>query len=203
MLKLFSMGIGMSRTVLRLFLATWMCFVTADSNINIHTTIPLTCVAHWNVSSANMQNIAFMWTHEHKVRNWLYKETQTPVERHNDLSFADTSCAFIEYDTVVKVPRGLTDFIPSRATETHVQKQVCASSEELTERLRFSKIILLGSFTLHLKSSIDNVQRQAVFVSTGDIALPWFTQPLRQLIFDHLNKSILEYIHLLANSLCA
>jgi hypothetical protein len=144
-----------------------------------------------------------MWTHEHKVRNWLYKQTRTPSETYNDGAITNTSCAFIEYDTVVKVPQRFTDFIPSRVTETHVQKQVCASSEQLTERLRFSQIILLGSFTLQLKASIDNVQQQAVFIATGEITLPWFTQPLTQLIFGHLNKSIVEYIHLLANSLCA
>jgi hypothetical protein len=194
----------MSRTVLRFFLATCICWIVkAESDISVQTTVPLSCVAHWNISSAHMEHIAYMWTHEHKVRNWLYKQTSTPVERNNDWSFANTSCAIIEYDTVVKVPQRFADFIPSRVTETHVQKQICASSNELTERLRFSKIMLLGSFTLQLKSTIDNVQQHAVFVSTGDIALPWFVQPVRQIIFGHLKKSILEYTNLLANSLCA
>lgn len=210
------MRVRMSRPVLRFVLAICLCgIVRAESDINVQTTVPLSCVASWNVSSAHMQHIAYMWTHEHKVRNWLYKQTPTPVERHNslerhndlerrnDLSTANKTCALIEYDTVVKVPQRFADFIPSRVTETHVQKQVCASSHELTERLRFSKIMLLGSFTLQLKSSIDNVQQQVAFVSTGDIALPWFTQPLRQIIFGHLKDSILEYTHLLANSLCA
>jgi hypothetical protein len=112
------MRMRMSRPVLRFVLATCICYVVrAESDINIHTTLPLSCVAHWNISSAHMEHIAYMWTHEHKVRNWLYKQTPTPVERHS----TNTSCAFIEYDTVVKVPQRFSDFIPSRATEAHVQ----------------------------------------------------------------------------------
>ena len=126
----------MSPTMIRFFLATCIsCVIRAESNINIETKIPLTCIAHWNVSSANMHHITFMWTHEHKVRNWLYKKTQTPSERNNDLSFANTSCAFIEYDTVVKVPQQFTDFIPSRVTETHVQKQVCAKQRGVDRKI--------------------------------------------------------------------
>lgn len=173
------------------FLASSMLSsVRADNEISVHTTIPLSCVARWNTSSATMQHVAYEWTHGHKVTNWLYKEMPDP------------SCFMIEYDTVVKVPPGFAAYIPSNVMATHVQKQICASSNELTERLRFSKIVLLGGFTLKLQSSIDNEQQHAVFASTCDIALPWFAQPLRQLIHGHISNSILEYMHVVTDSLC-
>jgi hypothetical protein len=186
----------MSRTALRFLVATCTALVVwAESDIDINTKLPLSCPAHWNVTSAYMERLAYMWTHEHKVRNWIYKETADP-------SLANSTCALMEYDTVVKVPQRFADFIPSRVTETHVNKQVCGSRTELTERLRFSKIMLLGGFTITLHSSIDNERQLVVFACTCNIALPWFTQPLRQLIFGHVSKSILEYMQLLTDSLC-
>jgi len=140
-----------------------------------------------------------MWTHEHKVSNWIYK----PLPHIEAIQFENSTCAFMEYDTIVKVPKSFVDFIPSRVTETHVYKQVCANSNQLIERVRFSKILFINSFTINLQSTIDNEHQRADFSATSDMALPWFTHPLKQIIYGHVKKSILEYMHLLVDTLCA
>ena len=52
-------------------------------------------------------------------------------------------------------------------------------------------------------ASIDNQKKQTVYVSKCDVVLPWFTIPLKSLIYKHIQNSMLEYIDLLSNSLCA
>jgi hypothetical protein len=99
------------------------------------------------------------------------------------------------------LPPGFANYIPSQAMLTDVSKQLCISSKELTERVHFSNIVLLGNFTVKLQASIDNEEANATFDSTCDIVLPWFAQSLRQIIFAHKSNSILEYMHILADSL--
>ncbi len=64
-------------TVLRLLLiATWLCDACAtEHDISVETSIALSCIAQWNISSANLHKVAYRWTHEHKVKNWIYKHT--------------------------------------------------------------------------------------------------------------------------------
>jgi len=191
------------QTVLRLLLlATWPCHACATQHdIVVETSIALPCIAQWNISSANLHNVAYRWTHEHKVTNWIYKRTTNMAD--TQIPVSNSTCAFMEYDTVVKVPQSFVDFIPSRVTETHVHKQVCANSNVLIERVRFSKLLCIKSFTITLQSTIDNDHQRVDFSATSDMPLPWFTKPLKQIIFGHVKDSILEYTQLLANSLCA
>ena len=204
--RVFSIAMHMSRvckkqknSLLRLLLiAICLSYACAsEHDISTDASIPLSCNAQWDINSANLYNVAYMWTHEHKVTNWIFKPNVA------DIQFENSTCAFMEYDTVVKVPKSFVDFIPARVTETHVYKQVCANSNKLMERVRFSNILFIKSFTINLQSIIDNEHQRAHFSATSDIPLPWFTQPLKQIVFGHVKKSILEYMHLLADSLCA
>ena len=178
--------------------------VTAENEISVHSTIPLSCVARWDTSSANMHNVAYKWTHEKTIRNWQYTEINAPsrlVQLTSHL-LPDATCVLIAYGTVVQLPPGFANYIPSQAMNTDVSKQVCSSSKELAETVLFSNIVLLGSFTVKLQAIIDNEEANATFDSTCDIALPWFAQPLRKIIFAHISDSILEYMHILADSVC-
>jgi len=189
------------KSFLRLVLLA-MCLSYAcatEHDISTDASIPLTCIAQWNISSETLHKVAYLWTHEHKVTNWIFK----PLPNTADIKFENSTCASIEYDTVVKVPRVFVDFIPSRVTETHVYKQVCANSNELIERVRFSKILFIGSFSINLQSTIDNEHQRADFSATSDMPLPWFTHPLKKMIFENVKNSILEYMHVLTDSLCA
>jgi len=182
-----------------LLIVSFACATKHD--ITIHESIALPCIGEWNISSRKMYNVAHTWTHEHKVTKWMYKYTTNVGD--TQLSVKNSTCAFMEYDTVVKVPRVFVDFIPSRVTETHVYKQVCANSNELIERVRFSKILFIESFSINLQSTIDNEHQRADFSATSDMPLPWFTHPLKKIIFENVKNSILEYIHVLTDSLCA
>ena len=201
--RLFSIAIHMCRhnSPLRLLLiAICLSYACAtEHDISTVASIPLSCIAQWDISSATLHNVAYMWTHEHKVTNWIFE----PISNVGDTQLENSTCAFMEYDTVVKVPKSFVDFIPARVTETHVYKQVCANSNKLIERVRFSKLLLIKSFSINLQSTIDNEHKRADFSATSDMPLPWFTKPLKQIIFGHVKKSILEYMHLLADSLCA
>ena len=190
------------QTVLRLLLiATLLCYACATQrDISVETSIALPCIAQWNISSANLHEVAYRWTHEHKVENWIYKRTTNMAD--TQIPVSNSTCAFMEYDTVVKVPESFVDFIPSRVTETHVHKQVCANSNELIERVRFSRLLIIKSFTITLQSTIDNDHQRVDFSATTDMPLPWFTHPLKQTIFRHVKNSIVEYMHLLTDSLC-
>ena len=191
----------MQTVLILLLIVTWPCYAGATKHdMSVETSIALSCIAQWNISSANLLNVAYRWTHEHKVNNWIYKRTtNVPATQ---IPVSNSTCAFMEYDTVVKVPESFVDFIPSRVTETHVHKQVCANSNELIERVRFSKLLFIKSFTITLHSTIDNDHQRANFSATTDMPLPWFTQPLKQIIFGHVQNSIVEYMHLLTDSLC-
>jgi len=187
-------------SLLRLQLLT-ICISYAcatQHDISTDASIPLSCIAQWNISSATLHKVAYMWTHEHKVTNWNFK----PMPNVADMQFENSTCACMEYDTVVKVPKSFVDFIPARVTETHVYKQVCANSNKLIERVRFSKILFINSFTINMQSTINNEYQRADFSATSDMPLPWFTHPLKQIIYSHVKKSMLEYMHLLADSLC-
>jgi hypothetical protein len=178
--------------------------VSAENEISVSSTIPLSCVARWDTSSANMHNVAYKWTHEKTIRNWQYTEINAPsrlVQLTSHLLHHAT-CVLIAYGTVVQLPPGFANYIPSQAMNTDVSKQVCSSSKELAETVHFSNIVLLGSFTVKLQAIIDNEEANATFDATCDIALPWFAQPLRTVIFAHIRDSILEYMHILADSVC-
>jgi len=180
--------------------ALWLSYTLAtEHDIRTDASISLSCIAQWNISSATLHKVAYTWTHEHKVSNWIYKS----LPHVEDIQFENSTCAFMEYDTIVKVPKKFVDYIPARVTETHVYKQVCANSNKLLERVRFSKILFINSFAINLQSTIDNEHQRADFIATCNMPMPWFAQPLKQIIYGHVKKSIVEYMHLLADSLCA
>lgn len=180
----------------------------AEKEISVQTIIHLSCVAHWDISMSSMQNVAYKWTHEHALKNWEYKEIDSQTRVHLLLHNAplyrseEALCVEIEYDTVVRVPSVFASYVPSRALQTSVWKKVCAKSQELVEVVNFSNVILIGGFSLQLQATIDNDKRQTVMSSTCDIIVPWFAQPLKQMIFSHIKDSMLEYMHLLADTLC-
>ncbi len=192
----------MQTVLILLLIVTCFCYAYAtEHDISVERSIALSCIGQWNISSANLLKVAYRWTHEHKVKNWIYKRTTNVAD--TQIPVLNSTCAFMEYDTVVKVPESFVDLIPSRVTETHVHKQVCANSNELIERVRFSKLLFIKSFTIMLQSTIDNDHQRADFSATTDMPLPWFTQPLKQIIFGHVKNSIVEYMHLLTDSLWA
>ena len=199
-----------SRTLFVLLSSSIFYIVSGENNVdnlNTQKTLPLSCNAHWNLTSSNMEKIAYLWTHEHKIDNWFYRETTIPsMTKHSDkkkiMIKQNINCSLIEYDTVVKVPQTFKEMLPSRVAETHVHKQICANNYELRERVRFSKIILLGSFDLTINSIIDNEKHQVVFDFDSNIALPWFAKPFQTVVYKHLKKSIEEYVELVAKCLC-
>ena len=178
--------------------------VSAENEISVHTSISLSCVVWWNTSLSNIQNVACKWTHEHNVRNWQYTEINAPSRPGQLTSYLlpEATCVLIVYWTVVQLPPDFANYIPSQAIRTDVLKQMCSSSQELIETVHFSNIILLNSFTVKFQASIDNDKSTDVFDSTCYIVLPWFAQPLRQRIFAHISHSMLDYMHILADSLC-
>lgn len=212
MISVFSINFWM-RTSKIVFILVSSCIFNIVSgendviNFNTQKTLPLSCDAEWNLTSSNMQKIAYLWTHENKIDNWVYRDTTVPrITKQSDkkkiMIKQNINCSLIEYDTVVKVPKALKEILPSSMAETHVHKQVCANSQELRERVRFSKIILLGSFDLTINSVIDNGKHQVVFDFDTNIALPWFAKPFQTIAYKHLQKSIEEYLELLAKCLC-
>ena len=187
--------------------------VSASKEAVLHQTIPLACSAHWDIGASSMQNIAYRWTHQHKIKGWQYTSVEPPsfpaIHVNNPAPAPRIppqqqllDCVHITYDTSVQVPRALSTYIPNNVLKTNVTKEVCASSEHLSEHVRFSNIIMLGSFSLQLESTIDNDKHTAVFDSSCEITLPWFSLPLKGLILKHLQQSVVEYMHLLADSLC-
>lgn len=201
---LLSMGMCMCRLHALLLVCILLVSVSAEKEISVHTTIPLSCVAQWDTSSSNMHNVAYQWTHKKTITNWQYSEINAP-SRPVPLTSAflpEATCVHIAYTADVKLPSGFADYIPSQAMKTDIDKQLCSSINGLTEAVHFSNIIFLDTFTVTLRARIDNNKANVIFDSTCDIALPWFTQPLRKIIFAHISDSILEYMNILADSLC-
>ena len=91
---------------------------------------------------------------------------------------------------------------PAKVLKTQILKKVCATSKDLKENVEFSNIMLLGSFKINMIASIDNNKKQTLFISKCDIVLPWFALPLKSVIYENIQNSMLEYIDLLTQSLC-
>jgi hypothetical protein len=179
--------------------------VSAENEISVHTKILLSCVARWNTSSSNMNNVAYKWTHEKTIRNWQYTEINAPsrlVQLTSHL-LPEATCVLIAYGTVVQLPPGFANYIPSQAMLTDVSRQLCSSKQQQRAHRNSSLFEHRTPWYLYSEAaSIDNEEANATLDSTCDMVLPWFAQPLRQIIFAHISNSILEYMHILADSLC-
>ncbi len=186
----------------------------ASKEIVMHTKMPLNCLASWNTSASSMYNVAFKWTHEHRLKSWQYRiidppsfptiTVNTPASPPRiPPSIKDIECAQISYAAAVQVPGRFSSYLPKRVLDTNISKIVCASKEHMNEVVTFSNIMFVGDISLQFESTIDNSKREVVFDTTGDMSFPWFAVPLKQFILIHLQRSILEYINLLVDSLCA
>lgn len=196
------------RKLLCCILACCLRTTRAANEIVVQKTLPLSCSGSWNVSSVSMYNVAYKWTHEHPLNDWLYtsmpQKTQSPEPLGSRITIRPVSaeCAQISYGAVVHVPTRFSSYVPAQMLRTNVSKHVCVASRSLQETVVFSEILMLGSMTLTLEGTIDNHKRQASFSSSCDIRLPWFAIPLKLLIYDHIRRSMLEYMDILHDSLC-
>lgn len=197
-----------------MLLLVHLLHASASREVVVHQTLPLSCSAHWDTSASTMNNIAYKWTHGHEIKGWQYSSVDPPSFPGLYVNHPAAApripprpqlldCVHVTYGATVQVPRPLSSYIPSNVLETNVTKQVCASSTHLSEHVRFSNIVMLGSFSLVLEASIDNDKHAAVFDSACDITLPWFALPLKPLILQRLQHSVVEYMQLLTDSLCA
>jgi hypothetical protein len=83
-----------------------------------------------------------------------------------------------------------------------VHKKICSTNKNLIETVKFSKIFLLGEFTVDLNAEIDEKRQETAFQITSEIDLPWFVLPIKSIISEEIRKSMKEYIALLGHSLC-
>ena len=174
--------------------------VSAENEVTLSSIVKNKCddkILNWDISSATMHNIAYMWTHQQDMDTWEYKEDYKPI-----LFFPESDCRIIEYETNVQVPKVFSEYMPSKMSKTHILKKVCATSQVLKEKVQFSKILFIGSFEIDMIATIDNHKNQTLFTGNCDIVLPWFAHPIKSAIFRHIKNSMLEYIDLLSNSLC-
>ena len=86
MISVFSINFWMytSRTVFILVSSSIFYIVSGENNVmnfNTQKTLPLSCDAQWNLTSSNMQKIAYLWTHENKIDNWVYSETKKNYDK--------------------------------------------------------------------------------------------------------------------------
>ena len=180
-------------------------FALAENEVTVTSTIKHKCSRNnlkWDIGSVTMQNIAYAWTHQQKIDSWEYQEdTSRPVPMTVN-NFPEPQCRRIQYNTVVQVPEGFTQYFAGKYLRTHISKKVCATSKDLIEDVEFSNIVLIGSFKINMSASIDNQKKETVYVSKCDVVLPWLAIPLKSLIYKHIKSSMLEYIDLLSNSLC-
>jgi hypothetical protein len=174
--------------------------VAAENEVTLSSIVKHKCddkILNWDISSATMHNIAYMWTHQQDMDTWEYKEDYKPI-----LFFPESDCRIIEYETNVQVPKVFSEYMPSKMSKTHILKKVCATSQVLKEKVQFSKILFIGSFEIDMIATIDNHKNQTLFTGNCDIELPWFALPIKSAVFRHVKNSMIEYINLLSNSLC-
>ena len=131
-----------------LFLFSLSSFALAENEVTVTSTIKHQCSRNnleWDISSVTMQNIGYTWTHQQKMDSWEYEEdTSRPVPMTVN-NFPEPECRRIQYNTIVQVPKGFTQYFSGNYLRTHISKTVCVTSKDLIEEVEsIQKLFLLG-----------------------------------------------------------
>jgi hypothetical protein len=170
--------------------------------VRVEEEIPLACAGAWDVSNHNMYDLAYKWTHQHTLKDWQYARLPD-------------GCVQVSYVTRIRLAATFQHFVPSRVLRANMLKRVCVSGSALQETLVLNELLLVDTMridmnaTLHsdahsaAPSAAPSAKNRVAFVSSTELAVPWFLRLFENSVKQQLEASLREYHALLAGSLCA
>jgi hypothetical protein len=162
--------------------------------VRVEQEIPLACAGAWDVSNHNMYDLAYKWTHQHTLQDWQYA-------RLSD------GCVQVSYVTRIRLAATFQHFVPSRVLRASMLKKVCVSGSVLQETLVLNELLLVDTLQIDMNATLHSdaqrVAHRVAFVSSTELAVPWFLRLFENSVKQQLEASLREYHALLAGSLCA
>jgi hypothetical protein len=170
--------------------------------------LPLSCAPQWDLSVQRMYKLAYTWTHQHKLLDWTYSGADTPLQYRSQNASQSArqnaeECVQLSYRTLIDIPSFFNSYLASHSLPLSVAKGICASGRHMHERVVFSDLILVGSFSMDINATIERRPDRLAVAASSEIEVPWYLAPARETVLKHIKRSVAEYIQLLADDLCA
>lgn len=160
--------------------------------VRVEQEVPLACAGAWDVSNHNMYDLAYKWTHEHELKHWQYVTLED-------------GCVQVSYVTRIRLAATFQHFVPSRVLRASMRKRVCASGSVLQETLALHDLLLIDTLQIDMNATLQGLPggaHRVAFVSSTEVAVPWFLRLFENSVKQQLEASLREYHALLAGSLC-
>jgi hypothetical protein len=158
--------------------------------VRVEQDVPLACAGAWDVSNHNMYDLAYKWTHEHALKDWQYARLPD-------------GCVQVSYVTRIRLAATFQHFVPTRVLRASMLKKVCVSGSVLQETLVLNELLLVDTLQIDMNATLHSDAHRVAFVSSTELAVPWFLSLFESSVKQQLEASLREYHALLAGSLCA
>lgn len=173
-----------------LVVAAVLCAPARGSRLTVASDLDCALKGAWSSGGAELRQLAFEWSKTHDISRW-------------EFAALGGNCSHARYDTRIHLPDVFSALWKHNSIEMHVEKHVCVHGLSLRETVVVSRLPFVDAVSIRVEGTAFAEARLVSLTAEYAVAVPWYLAIVESAVQQHVKESVLEYLDILKQDVCA